>query len=181
MKCYESSFAVALDGTAESLENAKKLSHDTVIANTGDTRRSGVRWTLWGTTNAVENLTAQGIELDTEVRELCRVFPHRTLVMAHCGGRSLMSSHDDRVVHDLRDTFARQLFIAEMGHTGMTWDEYARDNDDTEYHRQAGRFLEGWWEPSKPFVVMDLANDEMWLERRADVETPVAPAVGEHP
>lgn len=82
MRCYESAFAVATDDTKESIVNARQLSHDTVIANTGDKRRSGVRWTIWSTTTAVEQLAAQGIELDTEVRELCRVFPHRTLIMA---------------------------------------------------------------------------------------------------
>lgn len=82
MLCYESAFAVAVDGTTAGLAEAKRLSHDTVINNAGEARRSGVRWTIWPTTTAQLELAAQGITLPPEAVDLCRVYPHRTLVMA---------------------------------------------------------------------------------------------------
>jgi hypothetical protein len=65
----------------------------------------------------------------------------------------------DVVKHDLSETFARQLFVAEHGHTGLTWDQV----DHSYWERLAARFLEGWWDPATPFVVLDLATGEMWL------------------
>lgn len=82
MRRYERAFALAAEGTPESLADARRQAHETVITNTGDTRCSDVVCTIWGTTTAVVDLAAQGVALDAEVEELCRVFPHRTLVMA---------------------------------------------------------------------------------------------------
>lgn len=67
--------------------------------------------------------------------------------------------------HSLTETLARQLFIAELGHTGLTWDQLDREFGQGDYRDKAGRVLEGWFDPDKPLVILDLANDEMWLER----------------
>jgi hypothetical protein len=82
MRCYESAFSVALEPTASSLESAKWQSHDTIVQITGATRRSGVSWSFWRTDTAVQEMAGQGIDVASEAAELCRVFPHRTLVMA---------------------------------------------------------------------------------------------------
>lgn len=82
MRRYERSFAVGAEGTTESVIEARQQAQEAVLYAAGDARRGDVVCTLWGTTNAVLNLAGQGIEVDAEVEELCRVFPHRTLVMA---------------------------------------------------------------------------------------------------
>lgn len=69
--------------------------------------------------------------------------------------------------HPLVETMAAHLFLAENGHTGMTWDSYARGDDNTDYHRTVRRLLEAFWNPDKPFVVFDLDGDKMWLESRS--------------
>lgn len=43
---YESAFAVAINSHPLSVEEAKQISHDTVISNTGEARCSGVSWTI---------------------------------------------------------------------------------------------------------------------------------------
>lgn len=73
--------------------------------------------------------------------------------------------------HPLTDTFARQLFVAKHGHTGMTWDQLDDEFGKEEYRRQVARIIEGWWDPDKPLVVLDLANDELWLAAHSDEST----------
>ena len=63
----------------------------------------------------------------------------------------------------LTETLARQMFIAEFGHTGMTWDSLS-DMAHDEWRTKAGSVLEGWWNPDKPLVVLDLANDSLTLQ-----------------
>lgn len=62
----------------------------------------------------------------------------------------------------LGETFARQLFIAEFGHTGMTWDSLSDISHD-EWITKAGRVLEGWWDRDRPIVVLNLAEDTLEL------------------
>lgn len=71
--------------------------------------------------------------------------------------------------HPLVETFAQQLFIAQHGHTGMRWDQLDDQFGKEEYRRTVGRILEGWWDPSKPIVVLDVENDELFLVESAPV------------
>lgn len=63
---------------------------------------------------------------------------------------------------DLTETLAERLFYAEMGHTGMTWDQLSPEFGQEDYRRKIGRFMEGLWSPGQPIVVLDLDNDQMW-------------------
>lgn len=72
---------------------------------------------------------------------------------------------------DLGELLARALFYAEMGHTGMTWEQLG-DLGISEWERKAGRVIEAWWQPDKPIIVLDLAAGEMSWHPARPVETP---------
>jgi hypothetical protein len=84
------------------------------------------------------------------------------------------------VKHDLAEAFAEQLFIAQHGHSGLRWEQMGEVGQG-DYDLTARRFLEGWWNPDTPFVVLDLANGEMWLTSAPPLEAPAGyvPAVVE--
>jgi hypothetical protein len=82
---YESAFAIAIDEHPLSLEVARKLSHDTAIANAAADRRSGVRWSYWKPAGeAQELLAADGTDvvLPPDALAVCAAFPTGVLVMA---------------------------------------------------------------------------------------------------
>lgn len=79
---YESAFAIAIRTDEEGIREARQIAHDTVIANSGRARRSGVRWTHHPARTAVEALRDYGIDDMPEVAQLCALVPHGVLVMA---------------------------------------------------------------------------------------------------
>jgi hypothetical protein len=82
-KEYMSAWSIANDASAESIEHAKRGSHDNVIRFAGDARRSGVSWTFWNTDDAPVLHTDEGdIPLPEEVAAMCRLHPGLPLVMA---------------------------------------------------------------------------------------------------
>lgn len=64
----------------------------------------------------------------------------------------------------LSETLAERLFYAEMGHTGMDWSQLSPEFGQEDYRRKVSRMLEGLWDPERPWVVMDLAEDELWRQ-----------------
>lgn len=62
----------------------------------------------------------------------------------------------------LTEVLAERLFYAEMGHTGMTWNDLSDEFGQEDYRRKVGRLMEGLWNPDKPMVHLDLGEDEMW-------------------
>jgi len=80
---YESSFAVAFTDHPDHLASARDLSHDTVIANTGDDRLSGVSWSYHPALAVTAGLADIGdITLPPAIVEICRVYPNGVLVIA---------------------------------------------------------------------------------------------------
>lgn len=67
------------------------------------------------------------------------------------------------ITFPLTETLAMRMFAAEMGHTGMTWDQLDNEFGKGEWKRKAAKVLEGWWNPDAPIVIMDLANDVMMV------------------
>ena len=65
-------------------------------------------------------------------------------------------------IHPLSETLAERLFYAEMGHTGMDWSALSPEFGQEDYRRKIGRMMEGLWNPDRPIVHLDLAEDEMW-------------------
>lgn len=62
----------------------------------------------------------------------------------------------------LSEVLAQRLFYAEMGHTGLTWDDLSPEFGQEDYRRKISRLLEGLWRTEMPIVHMDLAEDFMW-------------------
>jgi hypothetical protein len=80
---YESCWAIALEETEQSLENARQLSHDSLLKATWATRLSGVSWTYWSTDDApVLHVDGGTIEMPPDVALLCAMAPGKRLVMA---------------------------------------------------------------------------------------------------
>jgi hypothetical protein len=65
----------------------------------------------------------------------------------------------------LVETLAERLFYAEMGHTGMTWDQLDPQFGQEEYRRTIGRLMEGIYRSDAPLVVLDLDDDSMEWRR----------------
>lgn len=71
----------------------------------------------------------------------------------------------------LVETLAECLFYAEMGHTGMTWDQLSAEFGQEEYRRKVSRMCEGLWRTGRPFILLDLDDDSpTWLEHWTDAE-----------
>ena len=70
----------------------------------------------------------------------------------------------------LVEALASSMFSAQISHTGMMWEDFARGDDDTSYHREARKVLEMWSNKDRPYVVLDLDHDEMW--QAAEVPQP---------
>lgn len=86
---YESTFAVAESSWLIHVANAKKLTHDEVIARTGAARRSGVEWTIAPVAEWRETLDSLGIHVDpnrlrlpNDVEFLAARYPLGVLVVA---------------------------------------------------------------------------------------------------
>jgi len=79
---YESAFAVAINHKSASVEQARQISHDTVLANTGRARRSGVTWTYYDAASAAVDLAAEGITLPADVTAVLGALPGGCLVVA---------------------------------------------------------------------------------------------------
>lgn len=73
-----------------------------------------------------------------------------------------MAGDFGNITHPADESLARAMFVAEMGHTGMVW-EHLGDIGVSEWLRKAGRVLESLYDPSRPFVVIDLKDGELWL------------------
>lgn len=62
------------------------------------------------------------------------------------------------VIGDATDVLAEALFYAEMGHTGMTWDDCS-DHYQDEWKRKVGKMLDAFHDPGNPFLVIDLSEN----------------------
>jgi hypothetical protein len=89
IKVYESTFAVAYNDHPLSIARARQLSHDAVIASTGQARRSGVTWTHRPLTEWFEALTELGIHVDPnrerppqDIEYQAALYPAGVLVIA---------------------------------------------------------------------------------------------------
>lgn len=83
MIVYESAFSVAVTSLPEHIESAKKMSHDTVIANTGDDRLSGVTWSFHPPLAVLAGVADLGdITLPPEILGICMLYPDGVLVVA---------------------------------------------------------------------------------------------------
>lgn len=78
----ESAFAIAKDDYPSAVAEARQISHDTIIRNTGRARLSGVEWRHFPSSSAVADIAALGLDVMPEVRLLCDLFPSGVLVMA---------------------------------------------------------------------------------------------------
>lgn len=84
----------------------------------------------------------------------------------------------DKRVYPLLEVLAHRWFVAEMGHTGLSWDSLS-DGGKEDYRRYVGRFLEGLYDPDRPVIVLDTAVDKLWLERRVDPDSAGGPMTPE--
>lgn len=57
---------------------------------------------------------------------------------------------------------AEQMFVAEYGHTGISYHDFSEDSHQ-EWEKRASRVLEGWWSPDAPNVVINLREDTLRL------------------
>lgn len=83
MIVYESAFSVAVSAHHEHVQSARKMSHDTVIANTGAARRSGVVWTHYPCRDVIAGDADLGdITLPPEIVLFVNLYPAGVLVVA---------------------------------------------------------------------------------------------------
>lgn len=83
MTVYESAFSVALTELPEHIESAKKMSHDTVIVNTGPDRLTGVTWSFHPALAVLAGVADIGdITIPAEIIQICMLYPSGVLVIA---------------------------------------------------------------------------------------------------